>query len=64
MEKASDINPIQKQVLEASIAFWKAEQLGYTAPEAWQNMQAILLDMGLLSEALDLNKAFTNDFIE
>jgi NitT/TauT family transport system substrate-binding protein len=48
---------IQRQVLEASIAFWKAEQLGYTAPEAWQNMQEILLDMGLLSQPLDLQQA-------
>jgi NitT/TauT family transport system substrate-binding protein len=55
---------IQRQVLEASIAFWKAEQLGYTAPEAWQNMQEILLDMGLLSQPLDLQQAYTNEFIE
>jgi NitT/TauT family transport system substrate-binding protein len=55
---------IQRDVLEASIAFWKAEQLGYSAPEAWQNMQEILLDMGLLSEPLDLQRAYTNEFIE
>ena len=55
---------IQRKVLDASIEFWKAEQLGYTSPQAWENMQAILLDMGLLSEALDLNQAFTNEFID
>lgn len=55
---------IQRQVLEASIAFWKAEQLGYTAPEAWQNMQEILLEMGLLSQPLDLQQAYTNEFVE
>jgi NitT/TauT family transport system substrate-binding protein len=55
---------IQRDVLEASIAFWKAEQLGYSAPEAWQNMQEILLDMSLLSEPLDLQRAYTNEFIE
>jgi NitT/TauT family transport system substrate-binding protein len=54
---------IQREVLEASIAFWKAEQLGYIAPQAWENMQAILLDMGLLSQALDLKQAYTNEFI-
>jgi NitT/TauT family transport system substrate-binding protein len=55
---------IQREVLDASIAFWKAERLGFTAPQAWENMQAILLDMGLLSQALDLNQAFTNEFVD
>jgi NitT/TauT family transport system substrate-binding protein len=55
---------IQREVLDASIAFWKAERLGFTAPQAWENMQAILLDMGLLSQALDLKQAFTNEFVD
>ena len=55
---------IQREVLDASIAFWRAEQPGYTAPEAWENMQAILLDMGLLSQELDLTQAYTNEFID
>jgi NitT/TauT family transport system substrate-binding protein len=55
---------IQRQVLEASIAFWRADQPGYTAPEAWQNMQEILLDIGLLSQPLDLQGAYTNEFVE
>lgn len=55
---------IQRQVLDASIAFWRAEQLGFTPPTAWENMQAILLDMGLLSQELDLTQAYTNEFID
>jgi NitT/TauT family transport system substrate-binding protein len=55
---------IQRDVLEASIAFWEAEQLGYIAPQAWENMQAILLDMELLSQPLDLKQAYTNEFIK
>jgi NitT/TauT family transport system substrate-binding protein len=55
---------IQREVLDKSIAFWKAERLGYTAPQAWENMQAILLDMGLLSEELDLSKAYSNEYID
>ncbi len=55
---------IQRKVLEASIAFWKADQLGFTAPEAWENMQEILLDMDLLSEPLDLTQAYSNEFIK
>ena len=54
---------VQKQVLEISIEQWKTEQLGYSDPQAWENMQNVLLDMGFITEKMDLNKAFTNEFI-
>lgn len=54
---------VQKQVLETSIEQWRAERLGYSDPQAWENMQNILLEMGLITEELDLKKAFTNEFI-
>jgi NitT/TauT family transport system substrate-binding protein len=54
---------VQKQVLAISMEFWKAERLGYSDPQAWENMQDVLLDMGLITEELDLGKAFTNEFI-
>lgn len=54
---------IQRQVLEATLEFWQAEQLGYSQPEAWENMQMVLLDMGLLTEPLDIALVYTNAFI-
>jgi NitT/TauT family transport system substrate-binding protein len=54
---------VQKQVLAISTEQWQAERLGYSDPQAWENMQDVLLDMGLLTEKLDLSKAFTNEFI-
>lgn len=53
----------QKEVLRRSIALWKADRLGYSNPQAWQNMQDTLLKMGLLKQPLDLTQAFTNQFI-
>ena len=54
---------VQKQVLATTIELWKTDRLGYSDPKAWDNMQAVLLDMGLLSQPLDLSKAFSNEFI-
>jgi ABC-type nitrate/sulfonate/bicarbonate transport systems, periplasmic components len=54
---------VQKQVLETSIEQWKTERLGYSNPQAWENMQNVLLEMGLITDKLDLNKAYTNEFI-
>ncbi len=54
---------VQKEVLEVSVEQWKAERLGYSDPRAWENMQEILLSMGLLPDRMDLSKAFTNEFV-
>ncbi len=56
-------DPVQKQVLATSMELWKADRLGVSDPKAWENMQTVLLDMGLLASPLDLSKAFTNQFI-
>ena len=54
---------VQMQVLLNSIALWQGERPGYSQPQAWENMQRILLQMGLMKEELDLSKAFDNRFI-
>lgn len=54
---------VQMEILLNSIKFWKAEQLGVTDREAWQNMYAVLKEMGLISSKLDLEEAFTNQFV-
>ncbi len=55
---------IQKEVLAASIADWKTANPGQSDRKAWENMQQVLLDMGLISKALDLDAAFSNAFIK
>ena len=54
---------VQKKKLVTSIELWKADRLGYSDPKSWESMQTVLLDMGLLTQPLDLSKAFTNEFI-
>jgi NitT/TauT family transport system substrate-binding protein len=54
---------VQKEILATSIEMWKAPRLGYSDPQAWENMQDVLLEMGLITEKMDLSKAFTNSFV-
>lgn len=54
---------IQRQVLMTSIEFWKTKQPGVSDMEAWENMQEILLEMGMLKAPIDLSKAFSNEFV-
>jgi NitT/TauT family transport system substrate-binding protein len=55
---------VQKEVLSTSIQYWNTNPPGASDPQAWENMQAILFDMGLLQSEQDLAKAFTNEFIK
>jgi NitT/TauT family transport system substrate-binding protein len=50
--------------VERYAAFYQVNPYGYTDPASWENMQALLIKMGLLSDELDLSAAFTNEFIE
>jgi NitT/TauT family transport system substrate-binding protein len=53
----------QKEILRRTIELWKTKHYGESDAQAWENMQATLLKMGLLRQPLDVNKAFTNEFV-
>ncbi len=53
----------QKQILGTSIELWRAPVLGVSDLAAWENTQKVLLDMKLYPTALDLTKAFSNEFL-
>ena len=64
VENLAQLDPVvQKQKLATSIELWKADRLGYSQPKSWEGMQSVLLDIGLLTQPLDLSKAFTNNFL-
>lgn len=54
---------VQMNVLKTSIGMYQTEPFGQTNLEAWQNMQNVLLQMGLLTAEQDLSKAYSNDFL-
>ncbi len=53
----------QKQVLAASIEMWKADRPGFSDPAAWQNMNEVLVKAKLMPAPIEVNKAFTNEFV-
>jgi len=59
---ASADQVVQKQVLLNSIELWKTTRLGFSPPQAWENMQSTLLKMGLLTAPIDLTAVYTNQF--
>ncbi len=54
---------VQKQVLAASIAMWVTPTPGYSDPAAWENMQTLLLEMGMYPNPVDVSQAFSNDYL-
>jgi NitT/TauT family transport system substrate-binding protein len=54
---------VQKEILTTSIEMWKADHLGYSDPQAWKNMNDVLVKMQLIPKSVDLSKAFTNQFV-
>ena len=62
VENLGENDPVQKTVLTKSIEMWRSAKPGWSNPDTWENMQAVLLSMGLLNAPLNLTAAFTNDF--
>jgi len=59
----------QKAVLREAIKLWQSpltdqEGSGYSDPQAWSETEKILLTMKLISQKIDLSKAFTNQFLK
>lgn len=54
---------VQMQVLLTSIEFWGTDHIGYSDPQAWENMNDLLVKMDLIPASVDLSKAFTNEFV-
>ncbi len=64
VENLADQNKdVQMQILNTSIEFWKADKIGYSNPQAWNNMNDLLVKMKSIPAPVEINKAFTNEFI-
>jgi len=67
VENLADLSPaekeVQRRVLDASIELYQNDPPGYSLFDAWENMQDLLLQMELLTSPVDLDGAFSNDFL-
>ena len=55
---------IQMTVLTESIKLWQTDKNVAGFEQRWENMQTVLLEIGLLKQSIDTSKAWTNDFID
>jgi len=60
---SGETEAVQRSVLSESLLFWKADRLGYSQPAAWENMQRVMIEAGLLADSQDLAQAYTNEFV-
>lgn len=54
---------VQFHVLLNTIDLWDADRLGFSDNSSWEATETILLQIGFSPAAIDLNVAFTNDFL-
>ncbi len=63
VENLAADDPIQKQVLLESIKIWQLEaKPAELEVERWENMQTVLLELGLMTKEIDVREAFSDAF--
>ena len=63
-EIGGDNEALQKAVLVESIKFWQGDGLGYSDRAAWEESQRFMRQIGLIDAEVDVEKLFTNRFVE
>ncbi|MGH2544589.1 MAG: ABC transporter substrate-binding protein [Ardenticatenaceae bacterium] len=51
-------------VLDATLDFWRNEQVGVVPHSAWETSQAFMLDAGLIDKSVPLEEVYTDQFVE
>jgi len=56
--------PAQRGVLETSIEYWRAPNLGRFDADSWQQAQTVMAEIGLIEQTMPVESLFTNAFVE
>lgn len=54
----------ERAILDASINMWRTPHPGLSNAEAWETTQQVLQTIDFIQEPIDLDKAWTNEFVE
>jgi NitT/TauT family transport system substrate-binding protein len=63
VEGLEENEAVQRAVLEATLTYWQGEPLGVSDLATWQRTTDVMLEAGILSEAVDAEAAFSNDYL-
>jgi NitT/TauT family transport system substrate-binding protein len=66
-ELSVDAQPLQRDVLSATLDYYKPVQgrvLGSSDPDAWTKTQAFLQSIGVIDRAIDARQFYNNTFVE
>jgi len=56
--------PVQRAVLDASLALWRADQMGRSDPRAWSDTITVMKAAGMIETAPEVEALYTNQFVE
>jgi len=56
-------DPVQQKVLGTAIEYWRGDPIGAIDRQAWENMNQLLVTMGLLDAPQDLDRAIDDAFL-
>ena len=56
----------EMKMMQASLELLKPDNnpIGYMDKNIWEDMQKLLLDNGFMENAIDIEKAYTSEFLE
>jgi NitT/TauT family transport system substrate-binding protein len=65
-EAGGENEPVNRAIFDASLDLWQAsaQELGRSAPAAWQQAADFMLKMGLIAEAVPTEGIYTNQFVD
>ena len=63
VEGLDENESVQRAVLAATLAYWQGEPLGWSDPAAWQATAEVMQEAGLLSNPVEVEGAFTNEYL-